>query len=575
MPAAATAPGKCRITGNEVMLHIALRRAPHVPGLPRRRLARVAGLAAGAAVVVCGGRAALLAAEEGVLANRTSSRERATALHELAGGAAVLTHGRLFWRAAWLIWSFSLALLLSPAAFFSRSFCERVYYRVLYEAIVYSRSAALTKWSQWASVRLDLFPATLCLLLTRLQSDAPTHPLAHTLAELESAGISLVDGAGHVDSPKGSARRASGGVLEALAGLEEKPLASGSIAQVHAAHCAGKRVVVKVRHPKVDEELLLDLELLRRAATVAHEWLPSLRWLNAPQTLAQFEVAMSGQCDLSQEAKHLEAFRVNFRRKAAWMVFPQVLFASPAVLVETYEAGELATDFVRRGTEVARAEAQFVIARGEDAYLQMLLVDNFMHADLHPGNLVFRRAGLLGKPQLVLLDAGMAAHLTDDERRNFIGLLQAIGDGNGQAVATCVLRFSRQGSSNPAAFTAEVQAMCAESCRGYGTGIDVGAVIREMMQLMYRHSVSIDGNYATLIANLLCLEGMARELEPRFNVMDVAYPLLRAHQLLGDRHFQQAFYIAQFTLPLSVWELTYRLALYSALNGEYLKRFQI
>jgi len=283
---------------------------------------------------------------------------------------------------------------------------------------------------------------------------------------------------------------------------------------------------------------------------------------------------MSGQCDLAQEARHLEAFRYNFRRKAAWMVFPEVLFASPAVLVESYEAGELATNFVRRGLEVDRSDAHFVIARGEDVYLQMLLVDNFMHADLHPGNLIFRRTGIFGKPQLVLLDAGMAAHLTTEERRNFIGLLQAIGDGDGRTVANRVLEFSKKQSGSGEAFVADVCAMCDEKCKGYGTELDMGVVIREMMQLMYRHSVPI-GNYATLIANMLCLEGMARELEPRFNVLDVAYPLLRGHQLLGDQHFQQAFRLAQWFLPLSVWELSYRIALYSAMNGTLLKRFQI
>lgn len=208
----------------------------------------------------------------------------------------------------------------------------------------------------------------------------------------------------------------------------------------------------------------------------------------------------------------------------------------------------------------------------------MLLVDNFMHADLHPGNLVFRRAGLLGEPQLVLLDAGMAACLTADERRNFIGLLQALGDGDGQAVAGSVLRFSRAArspSESSTAFTEDVRAMCAEKCRGYGTGLDIGVVIRDMMQLMYRHNVPIDGNYATLIANMLCLEGMARELEPRFSVVDVAYPLLRAHQLLGDRGFRRAFCLAQWFLPLPFWELSYRLALYSALNGESLLRYRI
>merc|ERR550525_1269071 len=113
----------------------------------------------------------------------------------------------------------------------------------------------------------------------------------------------------------------------------------------------------------------------------------------------------------------------------------------------------------------------------------MLLVDNFMHADLHPGNILFREHGDSGKPQIVILDAGMAARLTVEERRNFIGLQQAIGNGDGEQLAASVLRFSpRQPSeSGVAGFKADVKAMCAERCRGYGTCLDPGNVVRELM----------------------------------------------------------------------------------------------
>ncbi|CAE8606478.1 unnamed protein product [Polarella glacialis] len=171
----------------------------------------------------------------------------------------------------------------------------------------------------------------------------------------------------------------------------------------------------------------------------------------------------------------------------------------------------------------------------------------------------------------------MAADLTTAERKTFIGLLQAIGDGDGAAVADRVLQFSNKSPTGKGsdAFISDVKTMCSKDCLGYGTGLNIGKVIREMMQLMYRHSVPIDGNYATLIANMLCLEGMARDLEPRFNVLDVAYPLLRAHQLLGDHAFQRVFATAQWLLPLPLWEASYRLTMYAALNGEQLKRYQI
>lgn len=496
-----------------------------------------------------------------------------------------LPRWHLLRRAVWLLWSFSLVIILAPVAALSFPFREGYYYLLVYNAICYSRSAALAKWSQWASVRWDLLPATLCMLLGQLQASAPTHAYEHTLKELESAGI-------RVHRPE--AEKAHGVPVSRPIGtpgeaaitldlIESLPRASGSIAQVHFATHEGKSVVVKVRHPNVEKDMLQDFWLMRNAATVIHDWVPGLRWLNAPATVSQFEAAMSGQCDLSQEATNLDKFNTNFERKAAWTSFPKAIYGTPAVLIESFEEGVLMSDFVRSWREnpplpeESRAEAHFVIQRGEDAYLQMLLVDNFMHADLHPGNILFRKSGPAGKPQIIIIDAGMAAYLTPSERTNFIGMLQALGDGDGSALAERILCFSQRNHcrESTTAFTADVKTLCAERCKGYGTGLDVGEVVRHLLQLLYKHGKGIDGNYATLIANMLCLEGMARDLEPKFNVLDVAYPLLRAHQLLGDDSFQRVFSTAQWVLPLFLWDFSYRVGLYAALNGAYMKRYQI
>lgn len=493
---------------------------------------------------------------------------------EGAQEAQLMRYG-LWRRAAWLLWSFSWVIACAPMALLSQDFCERLYYRFIYEAIRYSRSAAMTKWAQWASVRLDLLPAALCGLLAKLQSEAPTHTFAHTLAELKGAGLLPGQAGEAAGAPTGAA-----GVV-ALTDVDERPIASGSIAQMHLASCNGHRVAVKVRHPRVGEELVLDFELMRRCAGALHEWVPALRWLNAPATVSQFEAAMSGQCNLEEEAENLRRFNSNFRRKSAWTAFPRVVFATPGVLVESFEDGELASDLADRWRNQeppadVRADLDFIISRGEDCYLQMLLVDNFMHADLHPGNMMFRKEGPQGGRQVVVLDAGMAAHLTAPERQNFIGLLQAIGDGNGSLIADRILSFSvRQSCRDTGAFVAEVCELCAEHCRGYGTGLDIGRVVRGVMQLMHRHGVNMDGNYATLIANMLCLEGLTKDLNPNFNVIDAAYPFLRAHQLIGDIPFQRMFVVAAGLLPDAFWELCFRLTLYGAKHGEHLKQFQI
>ena len=114
-----------------------------------------------------------------------------------------------------------------------------------------------------------------------------------------------------------------------------------------------------------------------------------------------------------------------------------------------------------------------------------------------------------------------------------MGLLCAMGDGDGRAAARHVLSFSDEqtcvGGSAVGAFEDAMVAFFAASCQGYHTGIDLAGVLKGVLGLVREHGVRIDVNYATLVMNALCLDGLANALVPGYNVMDAAAPLLRAH----------------------------------------------
>jgi len=179
----------------------------------------------------------------------------------------------------------------------------------------------------------------------------------------------------------------------------------------------------------------------------------------------------------------------------------------------------------------------FVVCKGADIYLKMLLHDNLMHADLHPGNILVQRGDAkhnhLGT-RIVLVDAGMVAQLKREEQENFIGFLHTLGAGDGEAASDCLLRFSReQTCASPeqrAAFRAAMSRLFAETCRGYGEAVDIGLVLRRTLQTLHEHRVRIDINYATLVLNLLCLEGLAAALQPSYSLLDGAKPLLEAYR---------------------------------------------
>lgn len=130
-----------------------------------------------------------------------------------------------------------------------------------------------------------------------------------------------------------------------------------------------------------------DFTLMHRAARLSSH-LPFLSELHLEESIRQFGAPLKEQLDLQVEAQHLDRFGKNFR---SWrnLSFPAPVYplVAPSVLVETFEEGRLISTYVDKPTNKYSIQLANI---GLSCYLQMLLKDNFVHADLHPGNILVR-----------------------------------------------------------------------------------------------------------------------------------------------------------------------------------------
>jgi aarF domain-containing kinase len=158
------------------------------------------------------------------------------------------------------------------------------------------------------------------------------------------------------------------------------------------------------------------------------------------------------------------------------------------------------------------------------------------------------------------------AVLTPEQRRNFIGLLEALGEGDGRQAADCVLRFARrvpQDPSQAAQQEAAPRTARTEPDAHRDEAFRNDAVLRGILTLVRKHRVTIEANYATLVMNALCLDGMAKVLLPSYNVLDAAKPLLRLHRACKRLPFGLADPIIKFAYPV----LTKAKAMYDGLHS--------
>lgn len=309
------------------------------------------------------------------------------------------------------------------------------------------------------------------------------------------------------------------------------------------------------------------------------------------ESLVQFSHTIAAQTSLDTEGHHLTIFNKNYEK---WndVFFPKPLIPTDSVLVESFEQGQPVAKFIdnfppeaadfsllEREMELSRESkdeyrnkiiteirtAHMVVTRGEDLYLKMLLQDNLMHADLHPGNILLQRKGAYDPvsggsnefDKIVMVDAGMVAELDRNEQRNFIGLIESLGEGDGNEATDYVLNFSSNGAAGyspqkQAEFRADMVELFSRICRGYGHNVSIGEVLRGVLNLVRKHSITVEANYATLVMNALCLESMALAVLPAYNVLDGAKSLLKFNRVC-KKFGGLATWCQQTFLPFGQW----------------------
>ena len=470
---------------------------------------------------------------------------RQTALQSRPSTSSLADAPRLAFRACWLlILLLPPLLLLIPALLFPTGSEQQCRWRARFEEALLRAlergGPCLTKLGQWASTRPDLLPPSLCATLASLHHSVRPHSLAHTKRAIADAFGSPAE--------------------ELLLEVSDKPVGSGCIAQVHTARARdGRQLAVKVLHPNVARLVADDLYLMQLGAggaqAVLGTMISGLRWLAVSDALDEFAHFMGEQLDLTREAANLDTFTRNFGSEPR-IIFPQpvrscrgrdgesVSLVSTDVLVETFLEGQTLSAMIRDDGTALEDPAHVVrnaeLANlGLRAFLTMLLHHNFIHADLHPGNILVSGGGGSGgggggggsgKERYILgmVDAGLVVQLKEQDRRNFLALFRAIGDGDGALAGKLMLtRAKEQRCAEPEAFIAGMRDLVAAARAGERgafnlRNLKIGDVLLQVTDLVRTHQVQVDASFTTLVCAIVVLEGLGRQLDPNLDLFYVA-----------------------------------------------------
>ncbi|CAJ2505727.1 Uu.00g131210.m01.CDS01 [Anthostomella pinea] len=456
---------------------------------------------------------------------------------------------------------------------------------------------AFIKLGQWAASRTDIFPDQMCDIMSKLHSNAPAHSLHATKRIIEAA----FDGRKFED------------IFDEF---QETPLGVGAIAQVYKAklqpHLAvpgdvdvsetssnmrqnvrrnvdtvlksspkrvpSSYVAIKVLHPRVERTVRRDLRIMGFFAS-ALNMIPTIEWLSLPDEVEQFGEMMRLQLDLRIEAANLAKFRRNFKdRTTAWFPFPYLEFTTRQVLIEEFAQGIPLADFLENGGGVFQRD---IAQEGLDAFLRMLLIDNFIHSDLHPGNIMVRfyqsqqpslrrhssherpdeqqdvteqvlarlrpyrkRKDTVAweaelkkidaegfRPQLIFIDTGLVTELNGTNRRNFLDLFRAVAEFDGYKAGHLMCERCRQPEAviDEEHFALKMQhlVLSVKSSTLALGNVKIGDILQQVLDMVRQHHVRMEGDFVNVVISILLLEGIGRSLDPNMDLLSSSLPILR------------------------------------------------
>lgn len=257
------------------------------------------------------------------------------------------------------------------------------------------------KLSQLFSSRADILPEPYLSQIGTLQDQAPPDPW-------ESVAQVLEDELGR---PVG----------EVFSEIDENPLATASLGQVHRARIGETEVAVKVLRPGVEDIIALDLDISFRLLFWLNILFPNHHIRALTNLVREFSVRVREEMDFRQEAENMVSFREFFPDEGEVRI-PEVLgdFTRRRVLVMEYCAG---TKVDRLHDRFASGELDFtrLMETLTGLYLRMMMKDGFLHADPHPGNILVDEEG-----RIVLLDWGMVLRVPKWSREAILNLALAV-----------------------------------------------------------------------------------------------------------------------------------------------------
>ncbi len=362
------------------------------------------------------------------------------------------------------------------------------------------------KFGQLLSTRPDLVPADIVTELNYLQDQVPPFAKEEFRSMVE---LALGDSIENIFSD-----------------YEVEPLASASVAQVHAATLKnGRKVVIKAIRPGIEKVIAQDVALLLKIAQLLERYSADGKRLRPVEIVKDYRTTIFDELDLQREAANASQLRRNFSNSSLLYV-PEVFwdYTRNNIMVMERIYGIPVTDI--EALKAQNTDMKKLAERGVEIFFTQVFEHNFFHADMHPGNIFVSRE-YPELPQYIAVDMAIIGSLTRADQYYLARNLLAMFRRDYRQVAELHI----QSGWVPVHIRVEeleaaIRTVCEPIFEKPLKEISFGHVLLNLFRTAQRFEMEVQPQLVLLQKTLLNIEGLGRQLYPDLDLWNTAHPFL-------------------------------------------------
>lgn len=370
---------------------------------------------------------------------------------------------------------------------------------------------AFIKLGQMASSRRDFVPDEIAGELEKLQDEVEPIPYETVRAVVEQELGETID--------------------QLFQAFSETPLATASIGQVHEARLStGENVVVKVQRPNIQAKVEADLDILHSLSGLIESRIQWARDYHLRDRLDEFSDSLKEEMDYRIEGRNAERIGKEFQDNKTVRI-PKIHWKYSAAKVLTMEKLEGIKVSNIESLESDGYDRKVIAQRLADSIFEQVLIEGFFHGDPHPGNIF-----IMPKNVIAYLDFGMVGRLSEEMRYHFASLLIQVRRGHTKGIVHTLSKMGLIEDESNAAFGLEkdIDTLIAKYYESSLVNISLGALLKEIFSIAYRHKVEVPSDITVLAKAVLTMEGIVSKLDPDFSIMQAVEPF--GERLIRERY---------------------------------------